>query len=90
MWSHEFDTLVLGMPPVRRIPLRVYGMSGVDRSASLLPGVYLDFEGIEHRKIGLAVLNLHVPSVPLGFQLGGSVGHRFLADYLGVVENGAE
>ena len=68
------------MPPVRRIPLRVYGMSGVERSAFLLPGVYLDFEKIEHRKIGLAVLNLRAPNVPLGFQLGGSGGHRFLAD----------
>lgn len=73
--------LALAMPPVRRIPLRVYGMSGVDENAFLLPGVNLDFEEIEYRNVGLAVLNLRAPSVLLGFQLGGIVGHRFLADY---------
>ena len=73
--------LSLAMPPVRRIPLRVSGMSGLDENAFLLPGVDLDFEEIEYRNIGLAVLNLRVPSVLLGFQLGGIVGHRFLADY---------
>ena len=73
--------LSLAMPPVRRIPLRVYGMSGIDESAFLLPGVNLDFEDIEFRNVGLAVLNLRPPSVLLGFQLGGIVGHRFLADY---------
>jgi hypothetical protein len=30
--------LSLAMPPVRRIPLKVYGMSGVDENAFLLPG----------------------------------------------------
>ena len=73
--------LSLAMPPVRRIPLRVYGMSGVDENAFLLPGVNLDFEEIEYRNVGLAVLNLRAPSVLLGFQLGGIVGHRFLSDY---------
>jgi predicted aspartyl protease len=73
--------LALAMPPVRRIPLRVYGMSGVDENAFLLPGVNLDFEEIEYRNVGLAVLNLRAPSVLLGFQLGGIVGHRFLSDY---------
>jgi Flp pilus assembly protein TadD/predicted aspartyl protease len=73
--------LSLAMPPVRRIPLRVFGMSGVDENAFLLPGVNLDFEEIEYRNVGLAVLNLRAPSVLLGFQLGGIVGHRFLSDY---------
>jgi len=73
--------LALAMPPVRRIPLRVYGMSGVDENAFLLPGVNLDFDEIEYRNVGLAVLNLRAPSVLLGFQLGGIVGHRFLSDY---------
>ena len=73
--------LSLAMPPVRRIPLKVYGMSGVDENAFLLPGVNLDFEEIEYRNVGLAVLNLRAPSVLLGFQLGGIVGHRFLSDY---------
>jgi predicted aspartyl protease len=73
--------LSLAMAPVRRIPLKVFGMSGVDENAFLLPGVNLDFEDIEYRNVGLAVLNLRAPSVLLGFQLGGIVGHRFLADY---------
>ena len=71
----------LSMVPVRRIPLRVYGMSGWDTDAFLLPGVDLDFDAIEYRKVGLAVLNLRAPSVLLGFQLGGIVGHEFLSDY---------
>lgn len=71
----------LSMTPVRRIPLRVYGMSGIDKDAFLLPGVDLDFDDIEYRKVGLAVLNLRAPSVLLGFQLGGIVGHEFLSDY---------
>jgi predicted aspartyl protease len=73
--------LALAMPPVRKIPLRVFGMSGVDENAFLLPGVNLDFEEIEFRNVGLAVLNLRAPSILLGFQLGGIVGHRFLSEY---------
>ena len=73
--------LALAMPPVRRIPLKVVGMSGEDANAFLLPGVDLDFQGIAYRKVGLAVLNLRAPSVLLGFRLGGIVGHSFLADY---------
>lgn len=73
--------LALAMPPVRRIPLNVVGMSGIDTDAFLLPGVDLDFDTIEYRKIGLAVLNLRAPSVLLGFRLGGIVGHSFLSEY---------
>ena len=71
----------LGMQPARRIPLRVFGMSGLDDSAFLLPGVDLDFSDIEYRNVGLAVLNLRAPSVLLGFQVGGIVGHKFLGNY---------
>jgi hypothetical protein len=71
----------LGMQPARRIPLRVFGLSGLDESAFLLPGVDLEFNEIEYRKVGLAVLNLRAPSVLLGFQVGGIVGHKFLGDY---------
>lgn len=71
----------LDMKPVRRIPLRVYGMSGIDANAYLLPGVDVDFDEIEYRNVGLAVLNLRAPSVLLGFQVGGIVGHRFLSEY---------
>jgi Flp pilus assembly protein TadD len=80
--SISADTaLSLAMPPTRRIPLRVFGMSGLDENAFLLPGVDLDFDDIEYRKVGLAVLNLRAPSILLGFQLGGIVGHSFLSEY---------
>ena len=80
--SISADTaLALAMPPVRRIPLRVIGMSGEDANAFLLPGVDLDFNEIAYRKVGLAVLNLRAPSVLLGYRLGGIVGHSFLSDY---------
>ncbi len=65
----------------RRIPLKVYGTSGWDRDAFLLPGNNLDFDRIEYRNFPLVVLNLRAPSLLLGFQLGGIVGHKFLSDY---------
>jgi len=65
----------------RRIPLKVYGTSGWDRDAFLLPGMNLNFDQIEYRNMPLVVLNLRAPSVLLGFQLGGIVGHNFLSHY---------
>jgi len=80
--SISADTaLELAMPPVRRIPLRVIGMSGEDANAFMLPGVDLDFNEIAYRQVGVAVLNLRAPSVLLGYQLGGIVGYSFLSDY---------
>ena len=67
--------------PFRRIPLRVWGTSGWDREAFLMPGMDLDFATIEYRNFSLVVLNLRAPSLLLGFQLGGIVGHKFLAPY---------
>ena len=67
--------------PFRKIPLRVYGTSGWDRDAFLLPGVNLDFDRIEYRNYPLVVLNLRAPSVLLGFQVGGIIGHKFLSSY---------
>jgi hypothetical protein len=72
---------VINMTPVRRIPLRVYGTSGWDREAFLLPGVDLAFENIKFQNFPVVVLNLRAPSALLGFQLGGIVGHRFLSKY---------
>jgi len=72
---------LLGMESARRIPIRVLGMSGPDEDAFLLPGVDLDFEGVSLRRVGLAVLNLRAPSVLLGYQVGGIVGHTFLSRY---------
>ena len=68
--------------PSRKIGLRVYGTSGWDRDAFLMPGLNLDFDRIEYRNVPLVVLNLRAPSLLLGFQLGGIVGHKFLGQYL--------
>jgi Flp pilus assembly protein TadD len=72
---------ILPASPYRRIPLKVWGTSGWDRDAFLMPGVDLDFDRIEYRNFPLVVLNLRAPSLLLGFQLGGIVGHKFLAPY---------
>ncbi len=66
---------------IRRIPLRVYGTSGWDRDAFLLPGQNLEFDRIEYKNFSLVVLNLRAPSLLLGFRLGGIVGHKFLGNY---------
>jgi Flp pilus assembly protein TadD len=66
---------------LRHIPLRVWGTSGWDRDAFLLPGNTLDFDRIEYRNFPLVVLNLRAPSLLLGFQVGGIVGHKFLSNY---------
>jgi Flp pilus assembly protein TadD len=68
-------------PGIRRVPLRVYGTSGWDRDAFLLPGQNLHFDEIRYRNYSLVVLNLRAPSVLLGFQVGGIVGHKFLSEY---------
>ena len=67
--------------PFRRIPLRVYGTSGWDKDAFLMPDVDLEFSTIRFNRIPVVVLNLRAPSALLGFQLGGIVGHRFLSKY---------
>jgi len=65
----------------RRIPLKVYGTSGWDKEAFLMPNVDLEFNSIRFSKIPVVVLNLRAPSALLGFQLGGIVGHKFLSKY---------
>ena len=65
----------------RKIALRVYGTSGWDRDAFLLPGVDLKFNNILFNNFSVVVLNLKAPSVLLGFQVGGIVGHKFLSPY---------
>lgn len=68
-------------PAFRRIPLKVYGTSGWDKDAFLMPNVDLEFNSIRFTRIPVVVLNLKAPSALLGFQLGGIVGHRFLSKY---------
>jgi tetratricopeptide (TPR) repeat protein len=72
---------IQGASPFRRIPLKVYGTSGWDREAFLMPGVDLEFSSIRFSRIPVVVLNLRAPSALLGLQLGGIVGHRFLSKY---------
>ena len=76
----------LGMVPVRHIPLRVYGTSGWDDDAFLLPGVNLGFDRIRFDNFSVVVLNLHRPSALLGFHIGGIIGHTFLGDYRVVLD----
>jgi predicted aspartyl protease len=73
--------LIRPATPFRRIPLRVYGTSGWDKDAFLMPDVDLEFSSIRFNRIPVVVLNLRAPSALLGFQLGGIVGHRFLSKY---------
>lgn len=73
------DDLNQVMP--RKIALRVYGTSGWDRDAFLMPGLNLKFQDIAFNNFAVVVLNLQAPSVLLGFQVGGIVGHRFLSPY---------
>jgi predicted aspartyl protease/Flp pilus assembly protein TadD len=71
----------LAMPPTRKIRLKVWGVNGIDQEAFVMPGVNLSFDAIQYRNFGVAVLNLRAPSVLLGFQLGGILGHSFLSGY---------
>lgn len=72
---------LLGPPPSRKIPLKVYGTSGWDPDAFLMPSVDLAFEAVRMPRTAVVVLNLDAPSVLLGFELGGIVGHQFLSKY---------
>lgn len=65
----------------RRIALRVYGSSGLDPDAYLLPGVSLAFDALRLPRQPIVVLNLRAPSALLGYHIGGIVGHRFLSKY---------
>lgn len=72
----------LGRPATgRKIALKVFGSSGWDKDAFLMPGVDLSFDAIKYTNFPVVVLNLATPSALLGFQLGGIVGHRFLSKY---------
>jgi tetratricopeptide (TPR) repeat protein len=67
--------------PFRRIPLKVYGTSGWDKDAFLMPNVDLEFSSIRVNRAPVVVLDLTAPSALLGFRVGGIVGHRFLSKY---------
>ena len=72
----------VGRPgPDPKIPLLVFGSSGWDDDAFLLPGVGLTFDAIRYTNFSVVVLNLEMPSALLGFRIGGIVGHKFLSPY---------
>ncbi len=66
---------------LRKVPLRVWGTSGWEKDAFLLPGIDLAFDAIKYKNFSVVVLNLDAPSMLLGFQLGGIVGTQFLKNY---------
>ena len=69
-------------PEVRRVPVRVFGSSGWDQAAFLLPFIDIEFaKGAEFQQASVVVLNLDAPSALLGFNIGGIVGHQFLGRY---------
>jgi predicted aspartyl protease len=72
---------LLGPSRTRKIPLKVYGISGWDREAFLMPGLNLAFDRVRFDNFATVVLNLRAPSALLGVELGGIVGHRFLSRY---------
>jgi predicted aspartyl protease/Flp pilus assembly protein TadD len=79
--SRSTAGLIQPAPTARRIPLKVFGTSGWDKEAFLMPNVDLEFSSIRVGRTPVVVLNLKAPSTLLGFQLGGIVGHRFLSRY---------
>ncbi len=72
---------LLNVTLTRKIGLKVYGTSGWDRDAFLMPGVNLKFDEIAYPNFSVVVLNLRAPSVLLGFDVGGIVGHKFLSPF---------
>jgi tetratricopeptide (TPR) repeat protein len=79
--SRATATAIGRQEPERKIALKVFGSSGWDKDAFLLPGVDLSFDQIRYDNFPVVVLNLNTPSALLGFQLGGIVGHKFLSGY---------
>jgi predicted aspartyl protease len=70
-------------PSTRLVPVNVYGTSGWDRTAFLLP--FLDIElapGVGTSQKSVAILNLDAPSALLGYEMGGILGHDFLHHYI--------
>jgi predicted aspartyl protease/Flp pilus assembly protein TadD len=65
----------------RRIKLNVYGSSGLDPEAYLLPGVNLAFGALDMPNQPVVVLNLRAPSVLLGYEIGGLLGYHLLGKY---------
>jgi predicted aspartyl protease len=65
----------------RRIRLKVYGASGPDPEAYLLPGVHLALGPLSMPNQPVVVLNLRAPSVLIGYEIGGILGYSLLGRY---------
>lgn len=79
--SHEAAGLIGPDAPFRRIPLKVFGTSGWDKEAFLMPAVDLELATLRFSSVPVVVLDLRAPSALLGFKLGGTLGHQFLSRY---------
>jgi predicted aspartyl protease/Flp pilus assembly protein TadD len=79
--SQDTARTLSAVPSGRRIPLLVFGTSGWDREAYLLPGVSVKLDSVPLENHSVVVLNLRAPSVLLGYRVGGTVGHQFLSRY---------
>lgn len=70
-------------PSTRLVPVNVYGTSGWDRTAFLLPFLEVALApGVGTSQKSVAVLNLDAPSALLGYEMGGILGHDFLRHYV--------
>ena len=70
-------------PDTRRVPARVFGTSGWDDTAFLLPFLEIAIApGVGSSQRSVVVLNLDAPSALLGFEMGGILGHEFLRHYV--------
>ncbi len=70
-------------PSTRLVPVNVYGTSGWDRGAFLLPFLEVQLApGVGTSQKSVAVLNLDAPSALLGYEMGGILGHDFLRHYI--------
>lgn len=77
----------LPRPTARLVPAEVYGTSGKDDSAFLIP--YVDLllaPGAGTSQRSLVVINFDAPSALLGFELGGLIGHDFLRRYVVAID----
>ena len=69
-------------PSTRLVPVHVYGTSGWDRTAFLLPFLEIELApGVGTSQKSVTVLNLDAPSALLGYEMGGILGHEFLRHY---------
>ena len=78
---HLVDTLDVDQA-IRKVPVRVWGTSGWDRSAYLLPFTNLEIapgHGLKNRS--MPVLDLGPISALLGIDVGGIIGHELLSEY---------